>query len=52
MNLFLIIALVCIAALSWHWMKKPGLRGAPARTWPASRSKAGPKRKFVVPFSK
>ena len=39
MNVFIIIALVCIVALAWFWHKKPALKGVPSRTWPAARSK-------------
>jgi len=52
MNIFIIIGLVCLVALAWFWLKKPALKGLPARTWPAARVKTGPKRKFIVAFSK
>jgi len=41
MNVFIIIALVCIVAMGWLWHRKPRLKGAPARTWPAGRGKMG-----------
>ena len=52
MYVLIIIALACIVAIAWFRHKKPALKmkGAPARTWPASRAKMGAKRKFVVPF--
>jgi hypothetical protein len=50
MNVIIIIALVCVVALAWCSLKKPALKGTPARTWPASRAKLRAKRKFVVPF--
>jgi len=52
MNVFIIIALVSIVALLWFWLKKPALKGVPARTWPAVRVTTGSKRKFIVPLSK
>jgi hypothetical protein len=39
MNVYIIIALVCVVAMAWSWLKKPVFKGAPARTWPASRIK-------------
>jgi hypothetical protein len=55
MNVFLIIALICLVGLAWFWRnlfwrKTPVLKRNTARTWPASRAKFGAKRKFVVPF--
>jgi len=50
MNMILIVLLVGMAALAWFWFRKPGLKGAPPRTWPASRTRNLPKRKFVVPL--
>jgi hypothetical protein len=47
MNVFIIIALVCIVAMAWFWLKKPALKGVPARTWPASRGKLGAKPKLT-----
>jgi hypothetical protein len=47
MNVFVIIALVCSVALGWFWLKKPVLKGTPARSWPASRAKAGAKPKLT-----
>jgi hypothetical protein len=55
MTIFTIIALVCLVGLAWFWRnrfwrKAPVLKRTTARTWPASRVKAEPKRKFTVPF--
>ena len=50
MNVIIIIALVCVVALAWRSLKKPTLKGLPARSWPPKRVKTAPKRKFVVPF--
>jgi len=55
MNVYIIIGLVGLFALAWFWrnwfwLKKPVLKGAPARTWPAHRVKMGPKPKFNMPF--
>ena len=47
MNVIVIIALVCTVALTWRWLKKSGLKGSPARAWPASRGKRGAKPKFT-----
>jgi len=49
MNVFLIIALVCIIALAWLWPRKPGLKRTTARTWPAARGKMGAKPKLTTP---
>jgi hypothetical protein len=46
MSVSVIIALVCSIVLGWFWLKKPVLKGAPARTWPAGRAKAGAKAKL------
>jgi len=43
MNVFVIIALAGLVALAWLWHKKPVLKGAPARAWPASRGNTGAK---------
>lgn len=45
MNIFTIIALVCIVPLLWIWLSKSGskVKGTPARTSPASRGKFGGK---------
>jgi len=51
MNILIVIALFSIVGLAWRYFKKPVVRGAPARTWPAHRARAGSTRKFVVPFS-
>jgi hypothetical protein len=52
MNILITIALACIIAIAWFRHKKSALKvkGAPARTWPSSRTKMGAKRKFVVPL--
>jgi hypothetical protein len=48
MIVFTIIASVCIVGLGWLWFnKKPGLKGSPPRTWPASRGKMGAKHKLT-----
>ncbi len=47
MNVFVIIGLVCFVAIAWFWLKKPALKGTPARTWPASRGKTGAKPKLT-----
>jgi hypothetical protein len=47
MNVFAIIALVCLVALAWRWHKKPVLARTTARTWPASRGKMGATRKLT-----
>jgi hypothetical protein len=47
MNVIIIIALVCFVALAWFWHNKPGLKGVPARSWPAARGKAGAKPKLT-----
>jgi len=47
MNVITIIALACVVALAWYWLKKPALKGTPARTWPGSRAKLGAKPKFT-----
>jgi len=51
MNVFIIIAVVCIVGLVWLWRRNPGLKGpgTPARTWPASRGKSGAKPKLAQP---
>ena len=43
MNVFIIIALVCMVALAWFWHKKPALKGVPPRTWSAARGKRAAK---------
>ena len=48
MNVFVIIALGCLGALAWLWYKKPGLKRAPAHTWPASRCKTGARHRFAT----
>lgn len=47
MNVFIIIALAGLVALAWLWLKKPALKRAPARAWPASRGKLGAKPKLT-----
>jgi len=47
MNVFVIIALAGLVALAWLWHKKPVLKGAPARAWPASRGNTGAKPKLT-----
>ena len=42
MNVFVIIAVVCLVTLAWRWLTKPvkpGFARSTARTWPASRGK-------------
>ena len=41
MNIITIVVLVCLAALGYFWVKKPGLKGIKARTLMASRDKVG-----------
>ena len=48
MNIITIIALVGMAVLGWLWFKKPSLKGAPARTWPAARGKMVAKPKLTT----
>jgi len=43
MNVFAIIAVACLVALAWRWLKKPVLPRTTARTWPAYRGKTGAK---------
>jgi hypothetical protein len=47
MDVITIIVLACVFALAWHCLKKPALKGPPARTGPASRGKLGAKPKFT-----
>jgi len=52
MNVFGIIAVVCLVALAWRWLTKPvkpGFARSTARNWPASRGKAVAKSKFAPP---
>ncbi len=49
MNVFIIIAVICLVVLVWLLPKKSVLKGAPARTWPASRGKFGAKPKVAPP---
>jgi len=41
MDVFVIIALAGLVALAWLWQRKPAVKGAPARAWPAPRGKTG-----------
>ena len=47
MNVFVIIAVVCLVALAWRWLTKPVLARSTARTWPASRGKTVAKSKLA-----
>jgi hypothetical protein len=49
MNVFVIIALVCIVALAWLWPRKSGLKRTTVRNWPAARGKMGAKPKLTTP---
>jgi hypothetical protein len=53
MNVFVIIAAVCLVALAWRWLKqpvKPALTRSTARTWLASRGKTVAKSKLAPPL--
>jgi hypothetical protein len=50
MKVFLIIVLACVIVLAWLWPKKPQLKGAPARTWPAPRRGKIAKHKLTTPL--
>ncbi len=49
MNIFIIIAVICLVGLVWLLPKKSVLKGSPARTWPEGRGKIGAKHKPSPP---
>ena len=48
-NIFVIFALVGLAGLVWLWLRKPALKGARPRTWPAAHGKLAAKSRLAPP---